>query len=647
MKFIKNRNEKLKNNLNKNKKTNNNKNNILKINNNSKNLNIKNKNLYKKFFNIIKLKNKNIKLKEGFFSDKDFFSPTYINLNNPKFLEIDDYFYSGIIIVNYYRENNDLILKSMLETNINMNISIFYEKCDTQKVIKELTYNIGNVGYELKQFNDNRQDIDIAEFTYNDAKYIRKEMQINNEELYFLYIYINLFSNDKKELLYNIDKIEGILQSKGLQTRRSNFRQEQIFLTCLPLLENNKDLKLIGKRNILTSGLVSTYPFMSSSIFDDEGIYVGNNMYNNSIVLIDRYNTAKYKNANMCVFGTSGAGKSFYTKAIILRNVLLGIEQYVIDPEREYIELANNLKGTIIKLGTTSENFINIFDIRKESIEENEHGYLATKIGKLIGFFNLIFGELNEEEKAILEEKIIEVYKKKNINFNDKSLYKNNKFKTTKDMPILEDFYNILSDEKTKKFKIKLIPFIKGSLKFFNNYTNIELNKKLIIADVYELGEDNMKYGMYLFVELFWDKIKINRNVKKAIYLDEIWRLIGVTSNKEVAKFIYKIFKTIRKYGGSSVAITQDISDLFSLEDGAYGKSILNNSSIKTFFSLEEENIKLLSQYSNISDKEKIEIKSLRRGECLTFVGDEHILINVEVSEFEKELIEGKKINKK
>ena len=213
-------------------------------------------------------------------------------------------------------------------------------------------------------------------------------------------------------------------------------------------------------------------------------------------------------------------------------------------------------------------------------------------------------------------------------------------------MPILEDLYNNLNDEKTKKFKIKLIPFIKGSLKFFNNYTNIELNKKLIIADVYELGEENMKYGMYLFTELFWDKIKINRKIKKAIYLDEIWRLIGVTSNKEVAKFIYKIFKTIRKYGGSSVAITQDISDLFSLENGTYGKSILNNSSIKTFFSLEEENIKVLSQYSNLSEKEKIEIKSLRRGECLTFVGDEHILINIEASDFEKEIIE-EKINNK
>ena len=526
---------------------------------------------------------------------------------------------------------------------INMNISIFYEKCDTSKVIKELTYNIGNVGAELKQFNDNRQDIDIAAFTYNDAKYIRKEIQINNEEMYFLYIYLNLFSEDKKELKYNIEKIEGILQSRGLQTRRSTFREEQLFISCLPLQENKKEIKTVAKRNILTSGLISTYPFISSSIFDENGIYIGDNMYNNSLVLIDRYDTNKYKNANMCIFGTSGAGKSFYTKLIILRNVLLGIEQYVIDPEREYQSLAKNLDSTVIKLGPTSENYINVFDIRKESIEENEHGYLATKIGKLIGFFNLIFGELNEEEKGLIEEKIIIVYKKKGINFNDKTLYKNiNKkiFKNSQNMPLLEDFYNELGkDERTKKFQIKLIPFVKGSLSFFNNYTNVKLNNKLIVADVYELGEENLKYGMYLFTELFWDKIKENRKEKKAIYLDEIWRLIGVTSNKEVAGFVYKIFKTIRKYGGSAVAVTQDISDLFSLEEGRFGTSILNNSSIKSFFALEEENIRILKKYSNISEKEEIEIKTLKRGEALLFVGDNHVLAEIKSFSYEDEII--------
>ena len=187
--------------------------------------------------------------------------------------------------------------------------------------------------------------------------------------------------------------------------------------------------------------------------------------------------------------------------------------------------------------------------------------------------------------------------------------------------------------------QIKLIPFVKGSLKFFNNITNIKLDNTLIVADVYDLGEENLKFGIYLFTEYFWDRIKINRKIKKAIYLDEIWRLIGVTSNKEVASFIYKIFKTIRKYGGSSVAITQDVSDLFSLEKGIYGKSIINNSEIKLLFSLEEENIKTLSMYSNLTEKEKLEIKSLRRGECLMFVGENHILAKIEADEYEKNIV--------
>ena len=588
---------------------------------------------------------------DGSIKINDELAPAYINLKNPKYIEIDNLFYAGLMVVNYYREQNDLLLKSLIETNINMNISIFYEKQDQYKTIKDLTYHIGNVGVDIKENNTNREDIDIAIYTYNDAKYIRKEMQVNNEDLYFLYIYINIFADNTKDLEYYLNKIEGIIQSKGMLTRRANFREEQLFLSCTPICENNIDIKNSAKRNVLTSSLISTYPFISSSIFDEKGLFIGKNIYNNSLIFVDRYNTEKYKNANMCIFGTSGAGKSFYTKLLILRARLLGIEQFVIDPEREYVNLTKELNGTEIRIGPSSKTYVNIFDIREESLEDGEKGYLATKISKLIGFFNLIFGELNEEEKAILEEKIIEVYNEKNINFDDVSLFNENKnsiiskkFKSSLDMPILEDFYNILkNDKKTKKFSIKLNSFVKGSLSFFNNYTNVEIDNKLIIADVYELGEENLKYGMYLFTELFWDKIKINRKNKKAIYLDEIWRLIGVTSNKEVASFIYKIFKTIRKYGGSSVAITQDISDLFSLENGIYGKSILNNSSIKSFFSLEEDNIKILSENINLTEKEKIEIKSLKRGESLMFIGDDHILAKIECSEKEKNIVEGVK----
>lgn len=591
-----------------------------------------------------------IKKIEGIFTKKDEIAPAYINTKNPKNIEIDGTYYSGIIIVNYNRENTELILRKIIDTNINMNISCFYEKQDAYKTIRNLSYHIANVGVDLKDGKTNSMDIDIAAFTYNDAKYIRKEIQVNNEDIYFLYIYLDIFSKDEKELEYLLNKIEGIIESTGMQTRRANFRQEQILITCMPFMENNKLLKPAAKRNVLTSGIICTYPFISSAIFDENGIFYGTNIYNDSLIFIDKYNENKYKNANMCVFGTSGSGKSFFIKLQIIRYFLLEIEQYVIDPDREYDNIAKNLEGTIIKIGPSTETYLNVLDIRQDSIED-EKGFLATKVSKLIGFFNLIFGNMDEEEKAILEEKIIKCYNKKGITFDDNTLYKNEKnkinikpiFKESTDMPILEDLYNILGEEeKTKKMQIKLIPFVKGSLKFFNNYTNIELNNKLIIADIYELGEENLKYGMYLFVDLFWDKIKENRKNKKIIYLDEVWRLIGITSNKNVASFIYKIFKTIRKYGGSSVAITQDISDLFSLENGTYGKSIINNSSNKAFFSLEEENISILSEYTNLSEKEKVEIRSLKRGESLLFAGDEHILTKIECADYEKEIINGK-----
>ena len=215
-------------------------------------------------------------------------------------------------------------------------------------------------------------------------------------------------------------------------------------------MENKLEIKNASKRNVLTDGLVATYPFISTSIFDENGIFFGINRYNNSMILIDRFDKEKYKNANMCVFGTSGAGKSFFTKLLIYRYRMIGLEQYIIDPEREYNKLCENLGGLLIKIGPSSNTYVNVLDIREESIEE-ESGYLQTKLGKLKGFFKLVLGDIDEEEWAILEGKLIETYNLKGINFDDNSLYYKNSnkfsinpvFKSPKDMPILGDLYNV------------------------------------------------------------------------------------------------------------------------------------------------------------------------------------------------------------
>lgn len=563
-------------------------------------------------------------------------NPLYINLTNPQYIEIDGMFFSSLLIINYNRIFQELIFKNILEINENILISIYIEKNNQYKIIKEIAKNIGNTTVDLEKINNSRIDIDIAKSSLEDAKYIRREMQLNNQQLLYFYTYITTYSKNKEELKNQINKIEEILQNSGLKSKKSYFRQEQTILANLPLNKNNYDIKRAVKRNILTDGIKGTYPFITSTIYDEQGILYGTDINNNSLIIIDKFDREKYKNSNTCIFGSSGSGKSYFTKIQVLRNYILNINQYIIDPEMEYEKISKSLDGSLIKIGPASKTYINIFDIREDSLEENEEGYLATKLNKLIGFFKLIFQDITEEERTELENKIIKIYKNKNIDFNDKSLFKNNKFKTSTDMPILEDLYKELN----KKMQKKIEPFITGSLKCFNNYTNIELNNKLIIGDIYELGEENIQFGMYIFIELFWDKIKKDRNSRKIIYLDEIWRLIGITSNKETASFIYKIFKTIRKYGGGATAITQDVSDLFSLEEGAYGKSILNNSELKLFFSLEEENIKTLEKYIDINQKEKIEIKSLRKGECLFFVGKDHILTKINSDKFEQELIE-------
>ena len=489
----------------------------------------------------------------------------------------------------------------------------------------------------MEKIGKARQDSEIAAFTYNDAKYIRKEMQINNEDMYFIYTYITIISKNKKDIENKVKEIEGKLRGQGLIPKKAYFRQEQVFTSCLPIMQTNKDIKNSARRNILTNSIPATYPFISSTIYDEKGIFIGKNIYNDSLVFIDRFNNIKYKNSNISIFGMSGSGKSFFTKLIILRSALFGIEQYIIDPDREYGSLCKKLDGTMIKIGPSSNTKINIFDIRQESLEEEQRGYLETKIGKLIAFFKLVYKDMDENQQAILEDKIVQAYNSKGITFDDSSLFMNGKFKQTRDMPILEDLYKLLDGE----MKNKLLPFINGSLRFLNSHTNIELDNKLIVGDIYELGEENIKYGMYILIELFWDKIKKDRKIKKAIYLDEIWKLIGVTSNKDVAGFIYKIFKTIRKYGGSAVAITQDISDLFGLENGTYGKSILNNSEFKAFFNLEEENVKVLEKYTSLSETEALEIKSLKRGENIMFVGKEHIRTFIESAEYERKILGG------
>lgn len=592
----------------------------------------------------------------GDFSIADIIAPSSIDTRNPKYIFIDNMYISSLLVVNYNRQQEAGWLDPILSLDINADVSMFYEKQNPTKAIRELTFHIGNVGATLKTTGENQQDIDIIETTYGDARYIRREIQINKEDLYYLYLYITVYDDDLKNLEYNLQRIEGLCSGIGLMTRRATFRQEQAFMSSLPLAQNHKDLQNATRRNVLTTGLSSTYPFISTELCDNDGVLIGYNDHNKSLVIIDRFNSSLYKNANMCVLGTSGAGKSYLVKLMVLRHRYLNINQMIIDPDREYEPVCKALDGTIFRIGPSSSTYINIMEIRTTSVDEgdgdgdsNPKGYLASKILKLHTFFSLIFTELSPIQKAYLDEKFVLCYNKKGITFDDESLFEQNnttkisirkKFKSPTDMPKLEDLYELLdSDDNTKDLATQLKPYIDGSLKFFNNYTNVDLDNKLIVVDIHDLDDTTLPIGMFIAMDIFWDKIKEDRTQKKIIYMDELWRLIGSSGNEKAANFVYKIFKTIRKYGGGATAITQDVSDFFALENGRYGKAIVNNSKLKFILQLEEEDVKILKNILNLSEEEEIKVQNFERGTGLFYAGKNHIAIKVEASKKEHELI--------
>lgn len=586
----------------------------------------------------------------------DVIAPSYIDTRDPKHLVIDDMYISSLLVINYNRQQEAGWLDPLLSLDINADVSMFYERLNPAKAIRDITYHIGNTGAALKTTGENQQDIDIIETTYGDARYIRREMQVNREDLYYLYFYITIYADNRKDLEYNIQRVESLCAGIGLQTRRANFRQEQAFICSLPLGINSRELKNAVRRNVLTSGLASTYPFVSAELCDNDGVLIGYNEHNKSLVVIDRFNTALYKNANMCILGTSGAGKSYLVKLLVLRHRYMDISQMIIDPDREYGKVCSALGGTLFKVGPSSSTFINVMEIRESSFEEEDDrentgskGLLASKINKLHTFFSLVFPDMTPTEKAYLDEKLVECYAAKGITFEDGSLYDDGmteritvkrRFKSSRHMPILGDLYELLKeDDRTHKLAVQLRPYVEGSLKFFNNHTNINLENKLIAADIHDLDDEQLPIGMFIIMDLFWDKIKEDRFQKKIIYLDELWRLIGSSGNAKAANFVYKIFKTIRKYGGAGTAITQDVSDFFALEGGKYGKAIVNNSKLKFILQLEEEDVKVLKNILNLSEEEESKVQTFERGTGLFYAGKNHVAIKVEASAQEHELI--------
>lgn len=594
--------------------------------------------------------------------------PNYIN-NFYRYIEVDNFKIASFVIIEYPKNIEFMQFIDSIPKNILYDFCLYIKKQDPKKVLKDITSNLAITKSEIDTINKNQVDIDILNKTQNDAKMIRHEIQINNEEIYYVYSYFTVYIKDisSKDIFYSILKeFESRLYSKQIITHLSNFRQLDTYIATLPISNISQSLLKEKYNTLTTSNLAYIFPFFTKNILDKNGIIFGNNIEGKSVNIIDIFNE-KYLNANMCVFGSSGSGKSFFIKLNIIRQYFLGIRQYVFDPEAEYIEIVKRFNQPYVNFDDNIANSFNLLEFLEYEIDiKLNTNYLDDKIKSVINFI-IKFIDLNDLQINILYECIKNAYNQKGINqdidsiylecYNGKSINLNKQKKTGENIPNLNYVFLEIEayiKQNNKKNKLLILKDLKEKfkenilqkLKFLCNYQDVDLAQKLIIYDISKLNNKEGSIILEYILENIEKNIKylnsekFNKS-KSIIYIDEVWKYIGSYGNHELAKSIFRLYKTIRKLNSSIITITQDILDFFEYENGNYGKSIINNSAFRMFFKLNYSDVNILKKIGVLDESLNEEIYSLNKGQASLFLNNCNIVLDIKANKFEENIIKG------
>ncbi len=581
----------------------------------------------------------------------EFFAPKTIDFTHAKYICIDGLYHSYLLIPsNGYKSRVPAGWLSLLvNAGDGIDIDLFLTKQPKERMIHKLGQQLRINRSKIKEASDTNTDFDDLDGAIRSG-YFLKDGLANNEDFYYMNILITITAETPEDLEWREREMKKLLVSQDLAVSTCSFREEQAFLSVLPLTSLEKHIYGRSKRNVLTSGAASCYPFTAFELCDDNGILLGTNKINNSLVIVDIFNSKVYKNANMAILGTSGAGKTFTMQLMGLRMRRKGIQVFIIAPLKghEFHRACKNIGGEFIQISPASKNCINVMEIRQtdKSVDELldggaiEKSALASKIQQLHIFFSLLIPDMNHEERQLLDEAMIKTYNKKGITHDNISLNDPQNPGHYREMPILGDLYEVLAaSAETKRMANILNRLVHGSARSFNQQTNVDLSNKYTVLDISELSGDLLTAGMFVAVDFVWDKAKENRTVEKAIFIDECWQLIGGGGNRLAAEYVLEIFKIIRGYGGSAICATQDLNDFFALEDGKYGKGIINNCKIKIVLNLEDEEAQRVQNVLHLSEAEVMEITHFERGNGLISSNNNNITVEFKCSSLEKSLI--------
>ncbi len=590
-------------------------------------------------------------LESGSTTILDILSPTAVDTKSRDYIVVDGVFHAYLYITGYGYATTvgSCWLAPLVEAGEGVSVSFTFRRQSKDKILSKIAQTTMLNRSRMRDVGDTRQDYEELDSAISSGLYLKDVMNRQGEDFYYMNTLIEVTADDPETLEQRVTAVEKLCVSVDMIARRCDYKQEQAFLSALPLLSLDPDVERKSRRNTLTSGVAAAFPFASYELSDRNGVFLGLNLYNRSPVFLDPYDDYKYTNGNWWIGGSSGAGKTVTLQCLGARLREQGKRVVYIVPKKghEFRPLCEKMGGRYLRLAPSSGDCPNLMAIRRKSLDNYAHlhnlqergdSVLADKISNLIIWYSLQKRDLSDEDKNYLDSSLVECYRRYSITFDNSSVVDENG--DFREMPIFADWHKVLQENpETRHLAVVLARYVTGSASAMGARNSIDLDNKYIVLDTSGMPADLILPGIFWATSVANDVIMEAGAELSALLADELWSLVGANSNPIAAGYVQEMVKTIRGLGGIAVTSTQGMQDLFGLEGGKYGKGILDSSRIKLVMQMEEQEARLIQGVLNLSEDEVRQITRFRRGEGLLCIGYNHVPISIYVTPKEYDAI--------
>lgn len=436
------------------------------------------------------------------------------------------------------------------------------------------------------------------------AEDLQRRLAASQEKAFHVSIYLTLVSATRDALEEGSRRVESAARGAICQIQLCTFRMADGHLASVPAARDRLD-----RRRVLdTSSLVTLIPWLDVELMQPNGYVAGRNRATGAAVMIDPFDQRHHANANIAVFGHSGAGKTYLLSTLAMGALGRGTQVYVIDPEHEYGDLARSLGGVDIELALGSGHALNVLDLRPSN--RRDEAWLGPAIADAVDLCATVCGGLDERERALVETAVRDSYR-------------------DEEQPVLSDVARRLPN--TTRVAAVLQRWVQGSLgQMFSAPTNIDLEAPMVVFGMRELRDELVAPVHFLLAAALWTRIK-RKDRRRMLVIDELGLLF---EDPTIRRFVVSLARRIRKYHGSLVFATQNPGDLLASDAGAV---VATNPAVLFLGTQRPAEAAKLQRTFHLSHQQRTFLENARRGEFLVAAGSDRLMVDIKAPPWQEE----------